>query len=479
MRRCTLSILAGLFVVTLATACKQQRAGSEDRAAASMAPGTVTPPGAMEPTAPRRVDSMAAVKPAVMGTQPVRPRPVASNGLRLGPIPADADLGPEARRLFDALFCRGRKIDRPCTSLNEAVALYRKNYLAPMRAWLAKRMPQSLPMTLLYPFSGADLLSALSVYPAQRQYVHLSLEHGGPPVSLAEMKPFVVSQARFKFTWMARLLLASGESFSVDLQKQEQAGLPGTLPLFLMGLYVHGGVVTGLSYLRVTPAGRLERYTRKELSATGPRARRHFFGWKNPRFSKRYSNLELRFRLPGEAQERSIIHIAANLANKGLAARPGVAKLLGSLGPKAVMIKAASWLMWGNEFSRIRELIFHGTQFAITDVSAPYPAWLRKNGFKVETYGRFECMPKKKMHVMSLGWRFKFRRPTSRALPFRYGYVDCKKHNHLVLLRRSPGAPALKPKIKPAIKPMAKSAIKPMAKPGTGPTPPIKPAIKH
>jgi hypothetical protein len=67
-------------------------------------------------------------------------------------------------------------------------------------------------------------------------------------------------------------------------------------------------------------------------------------------------------------------------------------------------------------------------------VSAPYPTWLLKNGWRLETYGRVDCLKKNRMHTTSIGWRQLFKRPKSRALPFRYGYVDCKSQHHVVLL---------------------------------------------
>lgn len=362
-------------------------------------------------------------------------------GLLLGPAPESADLTDEARHLYGRIVCQGRAPDGPCKSLDQAIGAYRSSYLVPMQPWLASRRPKKLPPALLYPFSGGDLISALSVFPEQRQFLHFSLEHGGPASAIRGMSPALELQARWKLVWMARNLLMAGESFSVDLKKQEQAGLPGTLPLLLVALKVHGGRITGLSYVKIKPDGSLVRYTRTELTSGGPKAKRRSPKWKDPHFSDRFSNVELRFRLRGDTQDRSIIHVAANLSNAGLAKRPGVARLIGRLGRHALMIKAASYLMWGSGFSTIRDTIFAHAVWGISDVSAPYPIWLMKNGWRLEVYGRFDCLKKKRMHASSIGWRLLFRRPKSRTLPFRFGYVDCKSQHHVVILRRKTGSP--------------------------------------
>lgn len=421
--------------------CKAKTEAPRDNTGGPMA---MEPPvlfrGVSTPSTARVTARVPARVPArVTARVTLGPRP--EGGLLLGPPPKSDDVTDQARYLYGRLVCRGRTPDGPCKSLDQAVTIYRSNYLKPMRSWLASRRPKKLPPALLYPFSGGDLISALAVYPHQRQFVHFSLEHGGPASVIRGMSPAVELQARWKLVWMARNLLMAGESFSVDLQKQERARLPGTLPLLLVALKVHGGTITGLSYLKVKPDGSLVRYSRTDLVAAGPKAKRRALKWKDPRFSLRYSNVELRFRLKGDTQDRSIIHVAANLSNGGLAKRPGIVALIERLGPHALMVKAASYLMWDNGFSTIRKAVFARAVWGISDVSAPYPTWLMKNGWRLEAYGRFDCLKKKRMHASSIGWRMLFRRPKSRALPFRYGYVDCKNQHHVVILRRKTGSP--------------------------------------
>lgn len=334
------------------------------------------------------------------------------------------------------LFCEGQPVDPHCKRLAASMERYRQGYRGPMRAWLAKERPADLPLTLLYPFAGGDLVSALSAFPDQQEFVHLSLEHGGPPAPFRDVKSPRLAQARGMLFRMADLLLRHGESFSVDLQKQEQALLPGVLPMLLVGVKVHGGVPTGLAYLRLTPEGKLERWTRSELDAPGPRARRLYTTWKDPRFSARFANLELRFRLPGDQTDRRVIHLSANLADVGLRRAPGVERYLASLGSVALMIKASSFLMWTQDFSRVKEVIFEKARFAISDFTAPYPGWLRKRGFSLALHGRYDCIRNQRLRESAAPWIEAFRRPTSPKLPFRWGYIDCKNQNHLVLIRK-------------------------------------------
>jgi hypothetical protein len=423
---------------------------------------------------------MTAMRPARPMTPVVKPkrtaprRVAAAPGLLLGAPSADTDFTAEVKQLFALLTCEGKKPDRPCKSMNTASKAYKRLYLKPIRQWLKGKRPRELPAAVLYPFSGGDLVSALSFYPKQRQFVHLSLEHAGPVTALRGLKPARVLAGRFKAVWIVGSLLNAGESFSVDLQKNEQAELPGVLPMILLGLHVHGGKPTGLSYFAIQKDGTAKRFTRAELNAAGPKAKRHYRSWKDPKFSKRFSNVELRFRLPGDTTDRSIIHIAANLSNKGMGARPEVLKLIGQLPKHNVMIKAASYLLWNPYFSQIRDRIYAKAVWGISDVTAPYPKWLRKNGFRIDVYGRFDGLNKKHLHASSIGWRTLFKRPRARHIPFRYGYPDKNMRNYVVLVSRTGAAPAaaMKPAVmKPAV--MKPAAMKPaVMKPAV-----MKPAV--
>ena len=114
-------------------------------------------PVGMRPVAP------VAMRPSAMRpARAVPARPIKPAGLLLPTASADADFGAEVKKLFALLICEGKKPDRPCKSLNTAAAAYHKTYLKPIRAWLKGKRPDPLAATVLYPFSGGDLVSAVT-----------------------------------------------------------------------------------------------------------------------------------------------------------------------------------------------------------------------------------------------------------------------------------------------------------------------------
>ena len=151
--------------------------------------------------------------------------------------------------------------------------------------------------------------------------------------------------------------------------------IPGLLPVILLGLYVHGAEVTGLRYFRLSPSGDIDYFTRKELEQAGAWPRKPWLGghriYADPEYNQPYSHAEIRFRLPGDRQDRVLQHVAADISAQGLARLKGVKELLEKLEPHALLIKAASFLLWKERYAPIRELILAKASFLVADSSAP------------------------------------------------------------------------------------------------------------
>lgn len=353
------------------------------------------------------------------------------------------DFGNQARETAARLFCVGRVPDRPCRALAKAMELYKRRHLVPMTNFLRKTLPTKVPHTVLYPFSGGDLLAAQTVFPGRHRFVLLSLEQGGTPDPLHRMTPVQQRNARRRFLRHASRTLRLSYSHTKDLLEPEGLRIPGLLPMILLGLRVHGGRVVGLRYFRLTPKGRVVYFTRAELAASGPwprvrKSARKQWGriYADPGYNRAYSNLELRYRLPGDATDRVLQHIAADISNPGLRHAAGLEGFLRGLGKRALMIKAASFLLWKKRYSRIRELVTLGASLVLADSSAPYPAWLRSKGFRLRLFGNFQCPIIAAVKRRAKPWIRAFGRKPRPKLPFRFGYRDCKQQNHMILARR-------------------------------------------
>ena len=101
-----------------------------------------------------------------------------------------------------------------CAAFAPRIESYRKKYLSVAAPFLARLRPAGLPTTVVYPFGGGDLLSALTTYPDATDITTLSLELTGDP-------PILGSARRIE-----RAKAAAGENERDDQKNERRDGPP-------------------------------------------------------------------------------------------------------------------------------------------------------------------------------------------------------------------------------------------------------------
>jgi hypothetical protein len=408
-----------------------------------------SPTSAQAPSAPPAAGT--ATPPGEPPCEPVKPCEIPTDEPARAAAGAAADFTAEARLLFDVVSCQGaplppafdpKAVKAFCARQTRAIAAYRDGYLPEASAFLAKLRPAKLPSSVVYPFGGGDLLSALTTYPDLRNVTTMSLEHAGDPRRLAAVK--TAKQLRDSLDVVRETsagLLRANDSKTENLMKGQRGEIPGQLAFFMTALAVHGYEPVSLRFFRVEPDGTLHYLTRDEIAASEKETAKLLRGkWTTPDFSPAFSNSELVFVKKGEdprTQARIHRHVAADLSDGALAKAPGILKHLDAKGEIAAMTKAASYLLWRKDFSKVRELLLRRMVFMLSDSTGIPPEHARKAGFVQETYGTFErsfldADPEINAAFVKL-WAS---RP-KHALPFRYGYIDGANHFHLLVTKKS------------------------------------------
>jgi hypothetical protein len=161
-----------------------------------------------------------------------------------------------------------------------------------------------------------------------------------------------------------------------------------------------------------------------------------------------FSNSELTFVRPGEdpaTAARVHRHIAWDLSDAAVA-KTGIIAHLDAKGPVAAMTKAASYLLWRDDFSRVRKYLLGHMTVMFSDSTGIPPHWARPAGFVQETWGRFEVSFLEASPEINQEFRELWSSQPVRALPFRYGYIDGVKDGekpagryHLLVTRKAAG----------------------------------------
>jgi hypothetical protein len=318
---------------------------------------------------------------------------------------------------------------------------------------------------VVYPFGGGDLSTALATFPDAIEITTLSLEAAGDPRTLERLRPRELDRDLEVVSGKISRLFLAAHSTTKSLQTASHSELPGTLMFALVGLVVHDYEPLSLRYFTLGPDGE-PRYlddqaiaaaeaalVEAERAAKAREAGKKKIGvWKQQ--VAVFANMELTFRRRGQpdAPIRTYRHLVANLDDQHLADTPEVLAHLEKKGKVAAMTKAASYLLWMDEFSRIRDYLLGHMAWMVSDSSGIPPAAARAAGFEQITYGDytgpyFSYGDKSVAAARAQFLRLWQKENPRRKLPFRYGYPDAtKKGNHLLVTRPSavpaPSAPA-------------------------------------
>jgi hypothetical protein len=357
-----------------------------------------------------------------------------------------ADFLSDAKLFYRIVACGGTDplpegvdaptVDAHCAEMAKRYQHYTAKYVAPARAFFAPLRPATVPATVVYPFGGGDLGSALVTFPDAREITTISLEHAGDPTRLAKLDKRQLRSALAAYREASEGLLALHDSTSENMRKLESGGIPGQLSFHITGMTALGFEPVSLKFITLNPDGTVHYLTAQEIAAlASKKARKVKHGWVDTDFSEAFNHMELTFRKAGDPKAPLIVHrhFAANLANKPFKDSP-LHKHLLAKGKFSAMTKAASYLMWTDSFSEIRDLLLANMAWMASDSTGVPPRYAKKAGFTQITYGTFtgpflEEADKSTGEAMEKLWSSQ----PHRKLPFRYGYPDANKNLHLMI----------------------------------------------
>jgi len=331
-----------------------------------------------------------------------------------------------------------------CSALEPKKQGYAAKYANEAKQFIAALRPAGLPTTVVYPFGGGDLISALTVYPDATEVTTISLEHGGDPRRIRGLNGKELAgslQVLRKKIWG---LLVADNSTTANLQAAQHSDIPGQLAFFLVALAIHGYEPVSLRYFKLNPDGSLHYLTAAEIQAMEETQATTLRGsWASPDMSVAFSHMELVFLAVGaspDAPVRVHRHFAANLADTAFEADPSLLRHLEAKGRVSAMTKAASYLLWREEFSKIRDYLLAHMDFMISDSTGVPPKYAEKAGFELLTYGTFTGSFLGASEDHNRDFRRIWKAQPKRPLAFRFGYIDANSHYHMLIARRPAAA---------------------------------------
>jgi hypothetical protein len=344
-------------------------------------------------------------------------------------------------------------VAKHCKAVKATQSDYAERWVRPARAFFADRVPTSAPRVVVYPFSGGDLSTALTVYPDADEITTLSLEPAGDPRTLSALNDAATRpvgkaarpnpQARAALeralaTIQKELRFLYQVNFSNTLNMidaMRSGALPTQLIFGLSALKVHGYELVGLRYFKLDERGAVKYLTEEDIAtapdpSTGISDRRQM-----EKRNRVFANSEIRFRKPG-GKLQIHRHLQVDLSDAQLRKDRRVLAHLESKGKISAMTKAASYLLSWDSFSLVRDYLTSHTMWMVSDATGVAPRWGKPAGFEYETYGWFTEPHLDSGRTVAKSWRDEWAAQPRRKLGFRFGYYDKKISDHLVIMKK-------------------------------------------
>ena len=341
-------------------------------------------------------------------------------------------------------------VDGHCTRLRAAMQGYRDTFLAKAEPFFESIRPKELPASVVYPFGGGDLASALTAFPDGLEYTTISLEFAGDPRGILKQTDNKKMGVALGLIQQATATLLRGDwNWTRKMAATQEIGAPEQLAYALIALVVHNYEPVSLRYFNLNRDGTLKYLDDAYIADNeGQKPKRTRKWGPEPAWSKSFSNMEIRFKAVGtDGPVKVYRHIAANLADAYLTTDaahltkdPSLLSHLTKKGDVSALTRAASHLLWLDSFALIRDYLLKNTVWMPSDSTGLPPSFARKAGLKQDTYGVFTAAyePSDQGERREYNEEFValFAANPTVPLDFLWGYPDNAKNAHMVVTYR-------------------------------------------
>ncbi len=336
-------------------------------------------------------------------------------------------------------------VERHCKYMAQHEGEFRKTYIDKGHTWFESVVPKDAPKTVVYPFGGGDLLSALVAFPDATEITTISLERAGDPRRLKNLTPNQLENSLGALRAEIGGLISVGSNTSENLSAQQKNDLPGQVSSFLIGLVTAGYEPVAMRYFTLDDTGKIHYLEQAEIDAMDKAAESHKTkalkgDWSSPNFSDAFTNVEITYKRKGETQLRVHRHIGWNLGDDYMGKHPELRLHLEAKGKVTMLTKGASYLLWSSNFGLIRNYMLDHLAWMLSDSTGIPPRYAKKAGMIQETYGYYNgaFLEGGQGTQNDLDFIDLWAKQPRRKLPFRFGYVDKDKQAHLVVTRPHP-----------------------------------------
>jgi len=236
--------------------------------------------------------------------------------------------------------------------------------LSAMRTWGNSELGGVRRDAVFYPFSGPDALYADTLFPDSKMLLMAGLEPVGTMPDLAKLKDSGKLDAYLGEVQTSLYTILAASFFKTKDMKNDfnNEMVDGLLPAIAVFLGRQGYSIENLQYVTLDGSGAL--HPRGEKSGA-------------PGVQITYGG------------GRILLYFQADLGNDGLKSNPGFVHLMERLAPGVTYLKAASYLLYEDYFSTIRNAILDDSAGVVEDDSGIPFHFFKQSQWDVIPYGNY------------------------------------------------------------------------------------------
>jgi hypothetical protein len=273
--------------------------------------------------------------------------------------------------------------------------------------------------TLLYPFSGPDFINAWALYPHHARYMFFGLENPG---ALPDIEKLGAAELDALLRDVRNALdeIIQRNYFITSYMGKEltSPSFKGTVPIMSMMM-----ALDGLHIVKIETFDPFPELTK---------------AYEDPKAAKRPGKLlrsaRMIFTVPNSGRTHELYYFSLDATDRALQFYPEFNDWLARQAPASALLKSASYLLHGAEFSKTRAMVLGAADILVQDdTGVPY-RYLKQANWQVKVYGKYHrpIKPMEWGYQRDLEIVFK-EQADAKPLPFPFGYHWRGEQSGLIL----------------------------------------------
>ena len=239
--------------------------------------------------------------------------------------------------------------------------------------WRNENLDDKYCKAVFYPFSGPDILHALTFYPDANEIVMFGLEPTGGVPDISKINKLEVKNHLDQF--MMAIDFALGKSFFVTLDMQKEithSSLNGVTAIMMFFLARGGYNIVQVNEINIAPDGTAAPWSLTPIHSS-------------------VNGVEILFTIKGSNKIKRARYFTIDISDTSPQIQT-FENYMANYPPFTTIVKSASYLVWWDNFSRIRNLILDRSESILQDdTGVPYKLLKDNQFWKLTHFGKYHA----------------------------------------------------------------------------------------